>query len=104
MVVEEIFVRVDKLIVFVLLLWLNGFACLFLFGLYKSPRNSRRDSKALRWVTLFEFSPESHRLSLFKSLALASVLGLFLEMLLIRWVSSEIRIFAYFKNFVLIYI
>ena len=37
-----------------------------------------------------------------KPLALASVLGLFLEMLLIRWISSEIRIFAYFKNFVLI--
>ena len=35
-------------------------------------------------------------------LALASVFGLFLEMLLIRWVSSEVRIFAYFKNFVLI--
>jgi hypothetical protein len=31
-----------------------------------------------------------------------SVLGLFLEMLMIRWVSSEIRIFAYFKNFVLV--
>jgi hypothetical protein len=35
-------------------------------------------------------------------LVLASLLGLFLELLLIRWVSSEIRIFAYFKNFVLI--
>jgi SAM-dependent methyltransferase len=35
-------------------------------------------------------------------LALASALGLFLELLLVRWVSSEICIFAYFKNFVLI--
>src|SRR6266849_1599660 len=35
-------------------------------------------------------------------LILASVLGLYLELLLIRWISSEIRIFAYFKNFVLI--
>ena len=35
-------------------------------------------------------------------LALISCLGLFLEMLMIRWISSEIRIFAYFKNFVLI--
>lgn len=32
----------------------------------------------------------------------ASVLGLFLELALIRWVSCEIRIFAYFKNLVLI--
>lgn len=31
-----------------------------------------------------------------------SLLGLFLEMLMIRWLSSEIRIFAYYKNFVLI--
>lgn len=31
-----------------------------------------------------------------------SVLGLFFEMLMIRWLSSEIRIFAYYKNFVLI--
>lgn len=37
-----------------------------------------------------------------RTLILASVLGLFLELLLIRWISSEIRIFAYFKNFVLI--
>ncbi|HEV8435686.1 MAG TPA: methyltransferase domain-containing protein [Thermoanaerobaculia bacterium] len=35
-------------------------------------------------------------------LTLSSVAGLYLELLLIRWVSSEIRIFAYFKNFVLI--
>jgi len=35
-------------------------------------------------------------------LALASVLSLFLEMLMIRWVTSEVSIFAYFKNFVLI--
>ena len=35
-------------------------------------------------------------------LVLSSVLGLYLELLLIRWISSEIRIFAYFKNFVLI--
>ena len=31
-----------------------------------------------------------------------SVLGLFLEMLLIRWISSEIRIFAYLQNTVLV--
>ncbi len=33
---------------------------------------------------------------------LASVMGLFLELALIRWVSSEIRIFAYCKNLVLV--
>lgn len=33
---------------------------------------------------------------------LVSVLGLFLEMLLIRWISTEIRIFAYLQNTVLV--
>ncbi|HLC20724.1 MAG TPA: methyltransferase domain-containing protein [Candidatus Methylomirabilis sp.] len=33
---------------------------------------------------------------------LTSFVSLFLELLLIRWVSSELRIFAYLKNFVLI--
>jgi spermidine synthase len=37
-----------------------------------------------------------------KVIFVASVLGLFLELALIRWVSCEIRIFAYFKNLVLI--
>ncbi len=35
-------------------------------------------------------------------LVVSSILGLYLELLLIRWISSEIRIFAYFKNFVLV--
>jgi len=38
----------------------------------------------------------------YRQLALVSVLSLFLEMLMIRWVTSEVSIFAYFKNFVLI--
>ncbi len=47
--------------------------------------------------------PSSHpRSSHAKIIFLASVLGLFLELALIRWVSSEIRIFAYFKNLVLV--
>ncbi len=33
---------------------------------------------------------------------LVSVLGLFLEMLLIRWISTEVRIFAYLQNTVLV--
>jgi spermidine synthase len=33
---------------------------------------------------------------------LISVLGLFLEMLLIRWISTEIRIFAYLQNTILV--
>src|SRR3954468_7170539 len=47
----------------------------------------------------FTFAPS--RFS-YAQLVIASVFGLFFEMLMIRWVSSEVRIFAYFKNFVLI--
>ena len=36
------------------------------------------------------------------ALFLISVLGLFLELLLIRWISTEIRIFAYLQNTVLV--
>jgi SAM-dependent methyltransferase len=38
----------------------------------------------------------------YRQLALLSFLALFVEMLMIRWVSSEVRVFAYFKNFVLV--
>jgi hypothetical protein len=43
-------------------------------------------------------APSAHVRSLF----LVSVLGLFLELLLIRWISTEIRIFAYLQNTVLV--
>ena len=36
------------------------------------------------------------------ALFLVSVLGLFLEMMLIRWIGTEIRIFAYLQNTVLV--
>ena len=38
----------------------------------------------------------------YRQLILFSMLGMFFEMMMIRWVSSEIRIFAFFKNFVLV--
>ena len=48
------------------------------------------------------FVPEDLKGYTVRGLALSSLLVLYLELLLIRWISSEIRIFAYFKNFVLI--
>ena len=54
-----------------------------------------------RWVEKWELNAESLGGFSYGQLALISVLSLFLELLLIRWVSSEIRLFAYFKNFVL---
>ena len=61
--------------------------------------SGRRYSDGLR---NFEFSPETLGGFSYSRLALISLFGLFLELLMIRWVSSEITIFAYFKNFVLI--
>src|SRR5689334_6048318 len=37
-----------------------------------------------------------------QALFLISVIGLFLELLLIRWITTEIRIFAYLQNTVLV--
>jgi SAM-dependent methyltransferase len=50
----------------------------------------------------FEFPVEELGGFSYRQLVLVSFLGMFAEMLMIRWVSSEIRIFAYFKNFVLV--
>ncbi len=61
---------------------------------------ARRDSR--RWSAQGEFSTDELGGFSWLNLALVSVLSLFLELLMIRWISSEIRIFAYFKNFVLI--
>jgi SAM-dependent methyltransferase len=75
-----------------------------LFGLwlYRKPSEVSRWPYLQRLVAPFEFSPESLGGFSYSRLVLISLLGLFLELLMIRWISSEIPIFAYFKNFVLI--
>ena len=54
------------------------------------------------WQQKWEFSPSTLGGFSWCSLAFWSLLSLFMELLMIRWISSQIRIFAYFKNFVLI--
>jgi SAM-dependent methyltransferase len=75
-----------------------------LFGLwlYRKPSEVAKWPALQRWVAQFEFSPEALGGFSYTRLALISLFGLFLELLMIRWVSSEITIFAYFKNFVLV--
>jgi spermidine synthase len=75
------------------------FAILILFSLYREP--SGRSAKRAAWLEK-AFLPPVRGGASWAQLALVSCLGLFLEMLVIRWVSSEVRVFAYFKNFVLI--
>jgi SAM-dependent methyltransferase len=57
---------------------------------------------AVQSPSRLELSPEDFGRFSYRQLILISILSLFVEMLMIRWVSSEIRIFAYFKNFVLV--
>ena len=61
-----------------------------------------RRPKSASLLGRFELVPEDLGGFSYRQLILVSLLSLFLEMLMIRWVSSEIRIFAYFKNFVLV--
>ena len=73
----------------------------YLFGLYQDkPKGIAKLGS--RVVGSFAFTPSSLGIPLVAVLVLASFASMFLELVLIRWVSSEIRIFAYFKNFVLV--
>jgi spermidine synthase len=68
-----------------------------LFALYRDDR-----PRSVTWLRALEITPEELGGFSYGLLALVSMLSLFLEMLMIRWVSSEIRVFAYFKNLVLL--
>lgn len=62
----------------------------------------RPGAERASWQQRWEFLPSALGGFSWWSLAVWSLLSLFMELLMIRWVSSEIPIFAYFKNFVLI--
>ena len=79
-----------------LLVVVVGYAIAFsLLGLYAEVGNTEKHRTSFGSFELpLPFS--------YRQLFILSLLGLFFEMLMIRWLSSEIRIFAYYKNFVLI--
>ena len=74
----------------------------YLFRLYHCATNSKAGKQSESTSSKFEFSPDDLGGFSFRKLTVASIGTLFLELLLIRWISSEIHVFAYFKNFVLI--
>src|SRR5579884_2517006 len=86
----------DISIASILVVWIGTFASLALFDLYQ-PGRYERASWRDKWLWAVEEAGKPAA-----RLLLVSLLGLFLEMLVIRWISSEVRIFAYFKNFVLV--
>jgi spermidine synthase len=58
--------------------------------------------RLLGWTAPFEFSLDALEGFSYTGLIIASALGLFLELLMIRWMSSEVRIFAFLKNYMLV--
>jgi hypothetical protein len=66
------------------------------------PRPEPRPESATSARGWLEVDPAELRAASYGRLALISGLSLFLELLMIRWVTSEISLFAYFKNFVLV--
>lgn len=85
---------------FILISVSGSLLAFFLFRSYCS--GAKPPASRLGRLLLAEFNPQQLGGFSNRALILVSLFGLFLELLLIRWVSSEIRIFAYFKNFVLI--
>lgn len=96
---NEIISQAIAIIPALLFTWVIIYGIYWLLGVIKWPRSKRRE-------TLLEYfgSIDIGQKGVFRfgSLALISLISLYLELLLIRWVSSELRIFAYFKSLVLI--
>ena len=99
---REHLLRLDMQVAFWLTLLIGGLACLFSLSFYQEKPAFRWLTALRAWTGKFEFSLETLGGFSYVRLALASVLGLFLELLMIRWISSEVRIFAYLKNYVLV--
>jgi spermidine synthase len=78
------------------------FANVYLFMLYRIRPGDGRARRTVWAPSWSDFDPQHLGGFSYWQLALVSVTALFLELLMIRWISSEIRVFAYFKNFVLI--
>ena len=79
--------------------WLFVGGAFWVLGLLPIPRPAGMVELTERWGG---FDLDQLGGSRLLQLTLISAIGLFLEPMLIRWVSSEIRIFAYFKNLVLV--
>jgi SAM-dependent methyltransferase len=75
---------------------------LLLVGFYQEGPRNRVARRARRFAASWEFTVSSLGGFTWFRLAVASLLSLFLEMLLIRWIAAEVSAFAYFKNVVLI--
>ena len=80
-------------------IWLIIYVAYWILGIAKIPGLSNRQRALEKWDSVKISSLGGFK---WRSLMLISLTSLFLELLLIRWVASEIRVFAYFKSLVLI--
>jgi len=87
---------------FTLVVYTSIVANIQLWRWYRGKAKDKLSQRIDQWAERSDFSASDLGGFSYGKLALASTLVLYLELLMIRWVSSEIRIFAYFKNFVLI--
>jgi spermidine synthase len=94
--------HVSSYVAFFLILSTGGLVSLYVMRFYRDDTRKRPDAKAKQWTSIWEFSLQSLGRYSSLRLILVSALGLFLELLMIRWISSEIRVFAYLKNYVLV--
>lgn len=88
----------ERQIAFALVVGIGFYLSATLVWLYRDESKRVQPTRFDRWGVSAE---DLGGYSQFR-LVIVSVLGLFLELLMIRWISSEIRIFAYFKNLVLV--
>jgi spermidine synthase len=93
--------RLDLDLAFCLALLIGSAACLVCLSFYRE-KASRFFRLPTSWTDQFTVPLETFGGFSYRQLALVSLLGLFLELLMIRWISSEVRIFAYLKNFILV--
>lgn len=99
MTTGEIIAQALEVVPALLGIWALLFASYWFLGFIKFPRSTRREGWLDKWGSLDRTTLGNFD---FRALALISLISLFLELLLIRWITSEIRIFAYFKSLVLI--
>jgi spermidine synthase len=94
--------HVSSYVAFFLILSAGGFVSLFVIAFYRDEVRNSRSAQQPRWTARWDFTLHSLGGYSYLRLILVSALGLFLELLMIRWISSEIRVFAYLKNYVLV--
>lgn len=94
----QIFAQAIAVVPALALTWVTIYVVYWILGIINWPR-------PVQWRLLDRWSTvEIPALGGFRvgSLMLISLISLFLELLLIRWVTSEIRVFAYFQSLVLV--